>query len=122
VGSAAAFGAAVSLACLVLAWGGPLAPDALTESVPLMILFTLLPWVYALVQARRVADWPLGVRALAGWTALVGLLSGVVYLSRIALEDPGINANLTFALGPIVQGGLIGVVGFTLWIAGRWRA
>lgn len=118
---AAVFGAAVSCGALAVAWGGPLAPTELAAEAWLLVAFTLLPWGYLVVQARRVGDWPLGVVLNGVWGTCVALITGVVYALRLLDEAPGPQAHLTLALGPVVQGGMIGVFGLALAVAARWR-
>lgn len=120
VGAAAIGGAATGLVLLFLSADHPSLGEPLRTNRALTIAWTLMPWGYLGIQARRVSASPASQHALAALGALTTIATTAIVLGRRqGPAAPGLE--MTFVLGPFVQAGVFAVVGLSLWIASRFR-
>jgi hypothetical protein len=84
-------------------------------------LWVMAPWVYLPLQAARVRGFPLGLAGV-GMAGMAAVIGGVLVWQLRIEQLPAEQRVLGMAMLPVLQGGVLAVVGLTLWIARRWVA
>lgn len=90
------------------------------ESLLVWRCWLTVPWLYLILQGRRIAGFPSGLALLGVAAMSTVLLSILVWQLRIANLPPA-RQVIGMALLPALQGGAMALVGLTLWVYGRWR-